>query len=125
MTMHRIEIRGTVLYTRQYKRVKKRNSYTIVYDKNNSKQFGSIEYFVFIHEKVVAVLKPILPLNVNCKEHFNLSTTILDEISFVHPVYVSHTFTFCFVEEIVSKCLFVDFNLDKYIVQFPSSLLFD
>lgn len=71
MTMHRIEIRGTVLYTRQYKCVKKRNSYTIVYNKNNSKQFGSIEYFVFIHEKVVAVLKPILPLNVNCKEHFN------------------------------------------------------
>lgn len=71
--MYRLEIQGTVYYSGQYKRVKKRNSYTIVYvDKRRSKTIAFIEYFVFIHQKVIAILKPLLPMHVHvsCKEHF-------------------------------------------------------
>ena len=45
-TFYRLELKGTILYSRQYQRVKKRNSYTISYhDVDGSKL---IDYFVDI-----------------------------------------------------------------------------
>lgn len=126
VTMYRIEVRGTLYYSRQYQRVKKRNSYTIAYlDRNKLKKFALIEYFVYIHQRVIAVLKPLLPLHISCKEHFNLTTTVLDTVSFMYPVRVADSYSFCFAEDIVSKCLFVDFSYTQYVVQFPSSVTFD
>lgn len=126
VTMYRIEIRGTIYYSRQYQRVKKRNSDTIIYmDQNNLNKFALIEYFVYIHQRVIAVLKPLIPLYACCKEHFNLSTTIVDDVSFLNPVTIGDSYSFCFAEDIVCKCLFVDFSSIQYVVQFPSSTIFD
>ena len=126
VTMYRIEIRGTIYYSRQYQRVKERNSYTIIYmDQNKLNKFALIEYFVYIHQRVIAVLKPLLPLHACCKEHFNLSTTIVDDASFLNPVTIGDSYSFCFAEDIVCKCLFVDFSSIQYVVQFPSSTIFD
>ena len=65
--------------------------------------------FVFIHQKVIAVL---LPLGISCKDHFSLnsSTCILDDISFVHPVSLSDEHSACFADDILSKCPFNDFD---------------
>ena len=100
LTMYRVEIQGAVYYSRQYKRVKKRNSYTIHYfDKNHSKKIAFIEYFIFVHQKVIAVLKPLLPLHVSCQKHFHLNTNV--SVSFLHPVCIVDSYSFCFVDDII------------------------
>lgn len=98
LTMYRVEVRGTVFYSEQYQRVKKRNSYTVIYCGN---KFGLIQYFVYIQEKVIAILKPLSLLHTTCKDHFDLSTTGVDTVSYLHPVCTEDTFDVCFVEDIV------------------------
>ena len=72
-TIYRAEHRGTVCYSRQYERIKKRNSYTIMYRNNDGRtKFGLIDYFVFIQQKLVAVIKSLLPAS-NCRLHFELA----------------------------------------------------
>ena len=126
ITVYRVEVKGTLYYSRQYQRTKKRNSYTVMYyDLNRFKRFALIEYFVFVHNRVIAVLTPLSPLDVTCEDHFYLSTTVIDKVAYLHPVTVEDFYCFCFVEDIICKCLFEDFGYIKYVVQFPSSLTFD
>ena len=126
--LYRIQFRGTVFYSRQYGRVKKRNSYTIMYyDRTNQcKKFAAIEYFLYIKKRIIAVLKPLCPAPCgSCKDHFDLCTSIVDTLSFLHPVSFEDGCVVCFAEDILSKCLFLDFDHVKYVLTFPSSLMFD
>ena len=123
--IYRIEFQGVIYYSRTYQRVKKRNSYTVLYQSDAQERFGIIEYFVFLHQKIIAVLKLLSPISVTCKDHFNLSTTVLDTVSFLTPVVKSNTVECCFVEDFVNKCLFIDLNSIQYVCQFPSTLNFD
>lgn len=50
-----------------------------MYLSSGTKCYGFIDYFVYVHEKVFAVLK-ILPIS--CEDHFGIATPH----SFVHPV---------------------------------------
>ena len=73
-----------------------------------------------------ALLKPLVPMHVSCKEHFQLTTSIVDTLSFLHPVCIADSYSFCLVDDIINKCLFLDFtNNTQYLVLFPSSLKFD
>ena len=64
-TVYRVEVRGKLYYSRQYQRVKKRNSFTVAYlDCNGLNKF---EYFVFVCEQVIAVFTPLTPLSVSSK----------------------------------------------------------
>lgn len=106
-----------------YKRLRKRNSYTIVFnDANGIQKFAFIEYFIHLNTRIVAVLQTLRPLPCTCKEHFELTTNHLDYSSFIVPVSVESTTEFCFVEEICTKCLFLDFGSIKYVVKFPSAM---
>ena len=126
MALYRVEVRGVVFYSRCYERVKKRNSYTVVYcNKSNSRKFAFIEYFLYIGKKVIAILRELLPVHGSCKDHFDLSTSVVDTVSFLRPVSVADRFDVCFVEDILNKCLFIDFNDMAYVALFPSSLAFD
>ncbi len=68
-TSYRIEIRGNIYYSRAYQRVKERNSYTVAYLSNGAKKFALIEYFVYLHNRVLAVLNPLS--FTTCKYHFD------------------------------------------------------
>ena len=60
--VYRVEVRGKLCYSRQYQRVKKRNSFTIVYlDCTGLNKFALIDYFVFASEHLIAVLIPLYP----------------------------------------------------------------
>ena len=54
-----------------------------------------------------------------------MSTSVVDDVSFLNPVTIVDSYTFCFAEDIVCKCLFVDFSSIQYVIQFPSSTIFD
>ena len=69
-TIYRVEFQGVTYYSRAYERVKKRNSYTVMYCSNGQERFGIIEYFLFLHNKVFAVLKLLIPITTTCKNHF-------------------------------------------------------
>ena len=110
-TLYRIEISGSVYYSRTYQCVKKRNSYTIVYrDDNGARQFAFIEYFLHLHQRVIAVLTPLRPLQVTCKSHFGLTTNAVDYSALISPVSIENTCKLCFVEDILTKTLFLDFG---------------
>ena len=128
-TVYRAEVRGVEYYSRAYQRVKKRNSYTISYSDNGTKKFAFIEYFVHLQQRVIAVLKPLSPLQVTCKDHFGLTTAVLDSSVFITPVNIENTIEICFAEDISAKCLFLDFQVGcthyAYVAQFPSTISFD
>ena len=75
-----VEVRGKLYYSKQYQRVKKRNSFTI--DSNGLNKFGLIEYFVFVCEQVIAVIKPLTPLPESAKSHFDFTNSVLDDVSY-------------------------------------------
>lgn len=125
-TVYRVELRGNLCYSMQYQRVKKRNSFTIAYlDQDGLNKFALINYFVFICEKVIAVIRPLIPLSVTSKQHFDLTNSVLDDIPFLTPVKKDNSVKCCFVEDFVSKCVFLEFASAQYVIQFPSSIIFD
>lgn len=127
-TFYRVEFKGIILYSRQYQRVKKRNSYTVSYrDVSGSTSFALIDYFVFVHNKVIAILKPLQTIETTCKEHFKLTTSALDAVGHIVPVQIDESSVcVCFLEQILSKCLFLSFNSAvQYVVSFPCTILFD
>ena len=42
----RLQIRGAIIHSRSYKRVSRRNNYTVVYQEGNSTFYGQIEVFL-------------------------------------------------------------------------------
>ena len=121
-TVYRVNVRGTVYHCKQYKRVKKRNSYTVAYsDSDGTSNFGLIECFVVVDSKVIAVFHPLIPVTTS-QQYFNCTNSVLD---FILPVTTESSFKCCFVEDIVRKCIFIDFTNEQYVVQFPSSIMFD
>lgn len=123
-TMYRAEINGNLYYSKQYMRVKKRNSHTVSYNLEGSKCFGFIECYIFVHNRFIAVIKHIHPLQVTCKDYFHLtcSPRCCDRIV---PVTLMDSFSAVFIPNIIEKCLFIDFGYQQYIATFPSSILFD
>ena len=71
------------------------------------------------------MLKPLSPLQISCKDHFQLTTSALDSSVFIIPVCIEITIEVCFDENIVMKCMFIDCGNVQYVVQFPSSIVFD
>ena len=50
MKFLRLEALGTMIYSYEYKRPKRRNNYTITFsDESNHEFFGIVEYFVEVH----------------------------------------------------------------------------
>ena len=121
---YRAECQGIAYYSRQYARVKKRNSYTVMYWDSGVKHFGLIEYFAFVQQRLIAILKPLIPVQTSCKQHFHLSTDVLDTLSFLMPVARMDSIKCCFVEDFSAKCLSVNFGTEYYVLKFPSSVMF-
>lgn len=124
-TMYRIEIDNQVYYSKLYERVKKRNSYTTSYlDSGGTNHFGAIEHFIHFNEKVIAILKPLRQFPgpaVTSSEDLGIEI----ECSFITPVSIADDYDACYADDIVAKCLYVDVGCSQYVVEFPSTVLFD
>lgn len=119
-TVYRVEIQGKVYYSKSYERVKKRNNYTIVYLSSGNKQYAFIDYFVYVHEMVFAILKPLKVLPVTCEEHFSISAPVS-----LIPVQREDLVEVCVLDHILAKCLFIEYGPHSYVVEFPSKIIFD
>lgn len=104
-TLTTVNVRGTVYYCQQYKRVKKRNSYTVAYlDSDGTSNYGLI---VVVDRKVIAIFHPLIPAT-TLQQHFDCTNSGLD---FILPVTVESSFKCCFVENIVCKCRFYEWTV--------------
>ena len=121
-TVYRAEYNGNIYYSQQYRRVKKRNSHTVVYTDSGREQFGSVDNFVLINNRVIAILRP---LSLSCKQHLALSTTAFDTLPYLQPVTKSESFKCCFMEQLVATCFSIDLGFVQYIVKFQATIVFD
>ena len=123
-TVYRAEYKGQLYFSRQYSRVKKRNSYTVIYCDGGRQHFAIVDSFVMINNRLIAILLPLIPHSLSCKEYFNLST-VVELLSHLIPVTKGNSFKCCFIEQFVCTCLFIDFGFIQYIAKFPSTVMFD
>lgn len=122
-TVYRVNVRGTVYYCKQYKRVKKRNSYTVAYlDSYGTSNYGLVECFVVVDNEVIAIFHPLSPLCTTV-QHFDCTNNAV--LDFMIPVTTESCVKCCFVKDIICKCIFIDFSNEQYVVKFPSSIMFD
>ena len=105
-SVYRVRIQGSLFYSKSYQQVKERNSYTIMYLSSENKHYAFIDFFVYVHEKVFAILKPLKVLTVTCKEHFSIGTPVS-----LIPVQREDSIKVCFVDNILAKCLFIGCEL--------------
>ena len=118
----KLQFKGQMFFAQQYRRVKKRNSYTVLYTRSTQKHFGKILYFLLVQQKPVAVLQRYHILDGGAKKHFSLSI----QIQGIVPVKESTEIDIIAVEKIVGKYVFVEIDCHtKYIAVFPSSILSD
>ena len=90
-----------MFFAQQYRRVKKKNSYTVLYTRSTQKHFGKILYFLLVQQKPVAVLQRYHFLDGGAKKHFSLSI----QIQGIVPVKESTEIDIIAVEKIVGKCV--------------------
>ena len=128
-------VQDNVLYdSRNYRRVKSRNSYTVRFEDNGSRipQFGQIQFFVSILDKVFAFVFKLQAQPVSCQEHFSISHDSLDVIHVSKIVLIEHGSgrLVCIpASNLISKCVFISIDDDlskcQYVVSFPNRLLHD
>ena len=104
----------------------KHNSYTIAYlDNEGQSRFALIEYFVFIHNKVMAILTPLCRISLSCKDHFHVTTNAIDLVSFIVPVSVCNSMEFCFAQDMPYACFLILVLLNMLYTFLHALLLID
>ena len=76
-----------------------------MYLDSGREQFGLIEYFVFVQQRLIAIVIPLIPIQISCRQHYGLATYVLDMLSFLTPVKISGSIKCCFVDAFCKKCL--------------------
>ena len=123
-SFYRAIVKGQLLYSAQYGRVTKRNSFPVLYQTPVGIQCGLIQQFLFVEVYVLAMIKEPDPI-FNVTEHFSsqpmefLSTTNRG----ILPVRVGDS-KVIFVRDILCKYLFVDCIDVQYIAVFPCMTAF-
>ena len=109
-------VNGEVYQSKSYKRITKRNSYTVCYTQGGEERYGLIEYFVSIREQTLAVITPLLQQTATCYPDV---LTILN--TRIIPVKMGRTLDVILVTSLLSKTVLVSFNSSKmYICRFPN-----
>ena len=69
-------------YSSKYKRVKKRNSSTVVFqDGSGCAAYGQIQFFTSVSNEVFVFVSKFEQLSVTCQSHFGLFHDSLDKLS--------------------------------------------
>ena len=128
-TFYRLQQGNSIFYSKRYGKVKKRNSYTVLFKNTASKeQFGQILYFLLIDNLPFAVLQPFA-IHTNATDHFNLpqpDCTPLNSKLFIVPQESDINYVAVPVNHIISKSVFVDIGShNSYVICFPTHLTID
>ena len=122
--LYRVEISGQLYSSAHYNRVKRRNTYTVMYTNNNGiDTFGLVQYYIFAADKIVlAVIERLNRLPVSCQEHFQLTSAALDSVSCLgsFPVRPSGTLDVVELSSIKEKCLHIELSTStQYVSRIP------
>ena len=128
---YRVEVNGILIYSAQYGRVKKRNSYTIAYrDINSVLQYGLVQYYIIASDDLIlALIQSLCPTAMPYQKEFQLTTDAMNSVpAAALPVKVDPNFPLVVtsVECIQQKCLLIDVGSSvKYVVSFPNTIRLD
>ena len=126
--LYRVEISRQLYSSAHYNRVKRRNTYTVMYMKNDGiDTFGLIQYYILVAEKIVlaiiiTIIKRLERLSISCVEHFQLTSAALDSVSCLgcFPVSSSGSLDVVGLSNIKEKCLHVELSPSiQYISRIP------
>jgi hypothetical protein len=115
---------GAIYYSKEYSRVKTRNSYTVGFMDGTTfnMMFGQILYFVIIKNQAMAMINVLMPSS--AQTAFQLTFGDLD--SRVFPVSSTTNVMAVPVECIEEKCIFVSVGADKnFVARFCSKVHLD
>ena len=126
---YRTDQDNVLYYSRNYRRVKSRNSYIVWFkDAGSCIQFGQIEFFVSVSGKIFALVLKLEVQAVSCQEHFNISHSSLDTLSvskIVPIVHGSGRLVCIPAANLICKCVFISIDDDlskcEYVISFPNS----
>lgn len=109
----RLQIGEAVLHSREYKRVTRRNNYTIAYKQGHSISYGQIETFFVLreHPRMVcgAVLSTLAVSSKHvCKAHEVFGSPVSHIICLHQPN--RHRFTVVPLEDIIDVCVYMKFS---------------
>ena len=110
---YRLLRKGETFYSKEYRRTKKRNSYTIAFHSGDVISYGYIMYFVNINSIKLpfAVVQRLVPVRV---DKFHPVTSVqLQQVEIVH------------VNNIIEKCVCMHLRNSTYLATFPSHLNVD
>ena len=99
-----------MLYSSTYKRIKKRNSYTVVFQDSGCAAYGQILFFVSASNNVFAFVSKFEVLRATCQSHFGLSHDSLDKLSAsrIVPIESNSGELVCIpASQLQAKCIFV------------------
>ena len=116
-TFYEVWIGSELFYSKQYTRVIKRNSYTILYKKGDRCYFGKVLQYYFVNQNVIASVQRLV---VTSKDPF-----IYDSIPMV-KVKEQSLYDVINICDIYEKCVYVEIDNDNtYVCRFPSKILCD
>jgi len=135
MTFQRILLKNKVIHSVDYKRVTKRNSYTVKYVRHSKTYFGFIKYFL------KCSMKCLLPGSCTKKCPCKIANfiAILDEFQVVNddpllqlPMYnlphlipvlkKTNSQQCCYVSDIKELCFFIDSKNHDFVMVFPNTI---
>lgn len=125
LTFYRLKILQpeSIYYSSDYKRVKRRNSYTVMYMCSRLVVYGQIKYFILVGSTPLAVVRKACPQAI-FNEKFSSDITSLNKI--IIPVSMLDAFDVVSVHSILEKCMYVQVSSTEcYIVRFPNTLSHD
>lgn len=114
----RASVKHVELYSYEYKRLKTRNSYTVLYKENEEDKFGLIQYFLSLPTQSVAVVKQLKPTNNYCYSHQfrELQQRII-------PVTVETGICVVPVKSIMTKCVYLDLESSKDVARLANDFI--
>ena len=109
---HKAMINGKVYFSYGYKKVKKRNSFTVMFSKDSAVGYGMVEKFIQISTNVspLAVIKTLTTQITGPPHHLSDSVVTVDSRQFLFSDYLTFdegAMTYIFATNIIQKC----FNL--------------
>lgn len=109
----RLQIGEAVLHSKAYKRVTRRNNYTIAYQKEENILYGQIEVFFVIRDDIRMVCGAVLSsLTVSskqvCKSHEILGSPVSHIVCLHQPN--RNRFTVVPLEDIIDVCVYMKFS---------------
>lgn len=116
---YRVEVHGQTFYSSEYSRVKRRNTYPVLYkDAHDELKFGQVQYYFIADQRaklVLAVIKqlPVLQTSTCSVKLPYQCRSAPTEISVTDSLDITD------LNSIQEKCLFIQKQPYKFVIRFP------